>query len=151
MCPHTTICVLILLYVSSYNYIRVLILLNVSSYYYMCVLILLYMRSDTRTVFMMLNMAYMYFRCYSTETRTYPCPHTTICVLILLYLCPHTTTCVLNQASVNPRCWHAQICRSTSMRTHIYSRGHIYIEVCPHTYIHMCPRCWHSNIIEVLV
>ena len=64
MCPHTTICVLILLYpicvlilqyVSSYY--------DVSSYYYICVLILPHVSS--------------YYNM---------CPHTTICVLILLHM-----------------------------------------------------------------
>jgi hypothetical protein len=77
MCPHATICVLILLYmcphnttfVSSYDYmcphatICVLILQYVSSYY-ICVLMLLYMCPHITM-----------------------CPHTTICVLILLYIC----------------------------------------------------------------
>jgi hypothetical protein len=53
MCPHTTICVLILPYVSSYYYICVLRLqyiyphttVCVSSYYYICMLILLILSS----------------------------------------------------------------------------------------------------------
>ncbi len=65
ICPHTTMCVLILLHVFPYTPICVRILLCVSSYYcYICVLILLYI-----------------------------CPHTTIyvssyyiCVLVLLYV-----------------------------------------------------------------
>jgi hypothetical protein len=40
-CPHTTICVLILLYMCAHTTICVLILIYVSSNYYVCVLILL--------------------------------------------------------------------------------------------------------------
>ena len=43
MCPHTTLCVLMLLYVSSYYYICLLMLLYVSSYYYIRALVLLYL------------------------------------------------------------------------------------------------------------
>ncbi len=70
MCPHTAVqvssdsyifvrillCVLILLYVSSYYYTGVKTLLYVSSYYYICVLTLIY------------------------------CPHTNICVRMLLLM-----------------------------------------------------------------
>jgi hypothetical protein len=73
MCPHTTKCVLILLYVSSY--------------YYICVLILLHMcphRLQGQRVRELYVSSYYYM-----------CPHTTtICVLILLHMCPHTTTYV---------------------------------------------------------
>ena len=30
------------------------------------------------------------------------CPHTTICILILLYMCPHTTTCIAEADFVAP-------------------------------------------------
>jgi hypothetical protein len=67
MCPHTTIyiCVLILLYVSSYCYM--------CPHTTMCLLILLYMCPHTTI-------------CVSSYYHT--------CVLILLYMCPHAAICV---------------------------------------------------------
>jgi hypothetical protein len=77
MCPHPTICVLILLYRCPHTTI------HVSSYCYVCVRILLYMCPHTAMCVRIL---------------LYMCPHTAICVsayyytcvLILLYMCPHT-------------------------------------------------------------
>jgi hypothetical protein len=102
MCLHTTVCVLILLYVSSYYIVRMLIYVcphtteyvthttmcphitacvlifpYVSSYYYVC--------PHTST-------------CMCPPTTIYMCPPTTVCVLILLHVCPHTSICVLMQA-----------------------------------------------------
>ncbi len=87
MCPHTTIyvslyyytCVLILLVqvdVSPYLYMcHTTMCIYSSSYYYICVLTLLYRKREM----------YRLARCMSI------CPHTTMCVFILLYMCPHTT------------------------------------------------------------
>ena len=66
------LCICVLIYVSSYYDARALVVLCVSSYYYICVLIL-------------------YFTCVLIQL--YMCPHTTICVLILLCMCS-TTICV---------------------------------------------------------
>jgi hypothetical protein len=87
MCPHTSMCPHTTIYLSAYCY-YVCVLISL----YMCVLILRYM----------------------CPHAAYTCPHTTICVLILLcvclcmcvlilrYMCPHaaytwshTTICVL--------------------------------------------------------
>jgi hypothetical protein len=90
---HHYICVLILLYVSSYYYIFVLILLYVSSYYYICVLILLYMCPHT-SIYVS---SYCYTRCCPAGTKQnapLSLVHHYICVLILVYMCPHTTICV---------------------------------------------------------
>jgi hypothetical protein len=74
MCPHTTICFRIPLYVSSYYYYVSSILL------YMCLHTTIYMSS-----------------CY------YMCPHTTICVLMLLYICPHTSIHVCSRVFLEVR------------------------------------------------
>jgi hypothetical protein len=94
MCPHTTICVLILLsmcphtpiYVSSRSYLCVLTsmcthTIHVSSYY-MCLILLQYVSSH-------------YGMCPHTT-----CPLTTTCVFILLHMCPHT----------RPMCPHTPSC-----------------------------------------
>jgi hypothetical protein len=65
MCPHTTICVLILLYLSSCY--------CMCPHTTICVLILLY-------VFVLILL--------------YVCSHTTISMFSYYYMCPHATTCV---------------------------------------------------------
>jgi hypothetical protein len=82
MCPHDTTCVLIL-----YMYICVLILLYMSSYYYICVRILPYVRPLTATVShttICVSSTTVYMSSYY-----YICVLLLMCVLILLHVCPH--------------------------------------------------------------
>ena len=111
MCPHTATGGRIPLYVtdtpvdvSSYYYVC-LHTTCVSSHYYICVLMLLYLSSH-----------YLYYY------------HTTICVLILLYMCHHTTICVL------VRLYRRLIC--VVMR---YIRVLLAVYMCLHA-VYMCPN-----------
>jgi hypothetical protein len=168
MCPHTTICVLILLYVSSYYYMCPHTMcphttICVSSYYYMClhtnlcassycyVCVLipvaallqlccswgsLYDRCICVVIlcFLIPVAALLQLCCSSVAAEapfmigvyaSYMCPHTAICVLILLYvssyyyvssyhyMCLHTTICVLILLYVSSyycMCPHTTIC-----------------------------------------
>jgi hypothetical protein len=119
-CPHTTVCVRILLYVSAYYcmcphatvYVSAYLLyicphaaLYVSSYCSICVHIMLYMCPHT-TVYVS---AYCYMCRHTTvyvssyyytcvRILLYMCPHSTVCVRILLYMCPHTALYVSSRA-----------------------------------------------------
>jgi hypothetical protein len=58
------------------------------------------------------------------------CPHTTICVLILLYVCPHTTTCVLIPVVEACGCTkHTSACVSIRQHTSAYVSIPV-VEVC---------------------
>jgi hypothetical protein len=80
MCPHTGICVLI--YAGAFSKLCVLPE-TVSSFYYMC----------PHTSTYVSSCYYMQgpFRNFACCQRL--CPHSTICVLILLHMCPHATIC----------------------------------------------------------
>jgi hypothetical protein len=103
LCPHTTICVLILLSVSSYYYmcphtsICVLILLSVSAYYYLC--------PHTSICVRILLSVSSYYYLWPHTTMSMSDIYYTICVLMLvvqvlfwppprrLHMCPHTCVC----------------------------------------------------------
>jgi hypothetical protein len=78
------VCVLILLYVSSYYYMCPHTTMYVSSYYHKCVLILQYMCLHT-TVYV------SSYYCKCVLMLLYVSSYYYICVLILLYTCPHTS------------------------------------------------------------
>jgi hypothetical protein len=86
MCPHT-ICFVILLYVLAYCYIYV------SSCCYICVLILLYVSSYCCTSFNFVPPARMcsHTALYVSSYAIYVSSYCYICALILLYMCPHTS------------------------------------------------------------
>jgi hypothetical protein len=103
MCPHTTICVLILLYVSSYCcYICVLnyymcphtAAIYVSSYYYMC--------PHTAAIYVS---SYYYI-------------NLTMCALILLYICPDNTIYVSSDYFYVSSCYY--MCPHTSIYVSLY-------------------------------
>jgi hypothetical protein len=100
MGPHTTVCVLILLYMLGMQVIQripatVYVCLHttmyVSSYYGICVLILLYMCPQTaiyagdagNAAYSCCYICALILRCM--------CPHTTVYVSSYYYMCPHTT------------------------------------------------------------
>ena len=102
MCPHTTICVLILLYMCPHSTIFVLILLRMCPHTTIRVLILLYMCPHSTICALILQ---------------HMCPHNTICVLILLYICPHTT----GSAGCFSVCWaYVSIRQHTSASVSIH-------------------------------
>jgi hypothetical protein len=78
LCPHTTICVRILLYMCPHN------TMYVSSYYYMCVLILLCVR-------ILLCVLILLYMCPHTTTCVLTLPYNYTRVLTLLYMRPHTS------------------------------------------------------------
>ena len=94
MCPDSTICVLILLCMSSCYYMRPH---TTTAYCYTCVLTIL----CVRILLCMWPHTTIYVSSYERGRRSGAgiCPHTTvhvspyyyICVLTLLYMCPHTS------------------------------------------------------------
>jgi hypothetical protein len=109
LCPHTSICVLILLYVPSYyymcphtNYVVFITtqtchggplyyssrLANLKNFNYY----IFKKNFNYYTIVCVLMLLYVSSYYYiSVRIILYICPHTAICVLILMYVCPHTT------------------------------------------------------------
>ncbi len=99
VCPHTTICVLMLLYVCPRTTVYV------SSYYYICVPIPLYMCPHT-TIYV----SSCYYMCVLELLSM--CPHTTVyyCVLILLSsMLQFLTSQVRALARTKPTCTFAPV------------------------------------------
>jgi hypothetical protein len=74
----------------------------------------------------------------------YMCPHTTVCVRILLYVCPHTTIYVSSCYYVCP---HATLCALILL--HVSSYPYICVlillNMCPHTTDYICNGFSHES------
>ena len=129
-------------------YICVLILLYVSSYYCICVLILLYMWAHT-TVYVS---SYFYI-CPHTDiyvsSHCYICvlillymwAHTWICVLILIYMCPHTTIYVSSYyvSSFLDLTQIVPLLPALSTELHIRDYAYpVYSYICVSSYCYIC-------------
>jgi hypothetical protein len=131
MCPHTSICVLILGGLGRMQLGRPGEQLYVPSYYDMCALILRYVCPHTTIcVPSYYDMCVLILR--------YMCPHTTTCVLILRYMCPHTTIYVSS---------YYYMCPHTAIYVPSYYDICVLIlllHICPHTtmymFLHQCIR-----------
>ena len=136
MCPHTAICVRILLHMCPHT------ATHVSSYCYICVLILIYMCPRTTTYVVLQareapsphTTAYMSSSIYSSM-RTYMSSYCYICVLILLYMCPHTTTYVSSCAAEEHGSMFSEVVAIIPLLQRIYVSS--YYHMCPHTTIYV--------------
>ncbi len=150
MSSYCDICVLKLLYVSSYYVVLGLFLLldahgnavYVSSYCDICVLILRYMCPQTAVY-----VSSYYYMC--SHNRAVPASRRArqryICVLILLYMCPHNTMCphtaAMYLSSYYYMCSHTVICVLILLFVLILLYVSSYYCMCPHTAIYMSSYC----------
>ena len=142
MCPHTAVCVHVLLYVCPH-------ILYVSAYCYICVHVLLYVCALNSSFFVNSVRLYRYL--------TVACSATAICVRILLYMCLHTAIYVSTYYFIRVLiilyvCPHATLHSLSSRRS-----AHIYIRHIPtyrYTYIpiyrYICYTFSHRSACSLL-
>jgi hypothetical protein len=129
MCPHTPICVLILLYVSSYSYI---LCLWQNAQKRKETVVPLYLSPHTAIY---VSCYYSYYECSEAKrdcsTTVSVSSYCYICVLILPYMCPHTVICVLILLYMCPRA-------AIDVSSYYYMCVLTLLYMCPHTYCYTC-------------
>ena len=163
MCPHTSVCVRILLYMCPHTAIYL------SAYCYICVRILLYVCARAATYMRILsNKAWSRPRIsmeFNGAVDVHACPHTTVsatrrgdalasawskrcyrCAPVLLHVCPHTATYVSSYCYrcvpiLLYVCPHTTACLRILLYVSAYCQIRILLHICP-AYYCICVRIY---------